>query len=109
VQALTRAAEVPEISGRVYNVGTGNTATILDLVAALNRILRTNLEPVFTPPRTGDVRFSKADIRRTREELGFDPLVGFHEGLERTVEWYADQKEQMVDNQRQHRLQRRPN
>jgi UDP-glucose 4-epimerase len=90
VQALLRAADAPEVSGNVYNVGTGRSVTVLDLVAALNRILRTRLAPVFTPPRVGDVRFSKADIRRTRADLGYEPQVSFEEGLQLTVEWYLD-------------------
>jgi UDP-glucose 4-epimerase len=99
VQALTRAAEAPEVSGNVYNVGTGRSVTLLDLVQTLNRILRTDLEPDFAAPRTGDVKFSKADIRRTRADLGYDPDVGFEEGLQRTVEWYQDTKERMVANE----------
>lgn len=90
VQALIRAAETPEVSGNVYNVGTGETVTVLDLVAALNRILGTNLKPVFTPARVGDVKFSKADIRRTRADLGYEPTVGFEDGLRQTVEWYLE-------------------
>ena len=72
--------------------------TLLDLVAALNRILGTDLEPVFAPPRAGDVKFSKADIRRTRADLGYDPQVSFEDGLLRTVEWYLETKERMVEN-----------
>lgn len=98
VQALMKAAEAPEVSGNVYNVGTGRTVTLLDLVAALNRILRTKLEPIFTPSRKGDVKFSRADIRRTREELGYHPSVSFEDGLLQTVEWYLDSKERIVEN-----------
>jgi UDP-glucose 4-epimerase len=36
------------------------------------------------------VKFSKADIRRTREDLGYDPAVTFEDGLRATVEWYLD-------------------
>src|SRR5687768_16984305 len=36
VQALVRAAEAPTASGKVYNVGTGRSVTLLELVAALN-------------------------------------------------------------------------
>jgi UDP-glucose 4-epimerase len=88
VQAMLRAAEVPEVSGNVYNVGTGRTVTVLELVGALNRTLRTNLTPTFAPARAGDVKFSRADIRRTRDELGYDPEVSFEEGLTRTVAWH---------------------
>ena len=90
VQALTKAAEAPEVSGNVYNVGTGRSVSVLDLIAALNRVLGTDLEPAFGPSRTGDVRFSRADVRRTREDLGYDPAVSFEEGLRKTVQWYLE-------------------
>jgi UDP-glucose 4-epimerase len=86
VQALTRAAEASGVSGNVYNVGTGRSINLLELVAELNRILGTKLDPTFGPPRVGDVKFSQADISRTRRDLGYDPQVSFEEGLKRTVE-----------------------
>ncbi len=89
VQALTRAADAPDASGNVYNVGTGRSVTLLDLVAALNRVLGTDLAPTFAPTRAGDVKFSKADIRRTRADLGYDPVVNFEQGLRETVEAHA--------------------
>jgi UDP-glucose 4-epimerase len=88
VQALMKAAEAPEVSGNVYNVGMGQTVTIRELVTALNGILGTELEPIFAPARTGDVKFSRADIRRTRTDLRYEPAVEFEEGLARTVAWY---------------------
>lgn len=89
VQALLRAASAPpHVSGRVYNVGTGNSISILQLIDALNSLLGTQLEPIFGPARPGDVRFSRADITRTRQDLGYEPQVTFIDGLKRTVEWY---------------------
>ena len=85
VQALQKAAEVPGVSGKCYNVGTGRRVTLLDLVAALNRLLRTNIAPLHAPARAGDVRHSCADIRRARQELGYEPAVAFEEGLDRLV------------------------
>jgi UDP-glucose 4-epimerase len=87
VQALQKAAEVPGISGKTFNVGTGQRITILDLAAALNRLLGTDLRPQHGSPRAGDVRHSCADISRTRRELGYEPAVGFEEGLKRTLDW----------------------
>lgn len=89
VQALVKAAEAPGVSGNVYNVGTGSSVTLLELVAALNKLLGTRLDPTFGPIRTGDVRYSQADITRTRRDLGYDPDVSFEQGLARTLEWYA--------------------
>ncbi len=85
VQALMKAAEMPGVSGNVYNVGTGRSVTVLDLVNGINTILRTNLEPIFAPSRAGDVRYSKADISRTRHDLGYEPETSFEEGLLQTM------------------------
>src|SRR5207244_3893651 len=75
VQALLRAAEAPGISGRVYNIGTGKSVNLLELVAALNRELGTTLEAKHAPPRTGDILHSRADITRARQELGYEPAM----------------------------------
>ena len=85
VQALTKAAIAPGVSGKSYNVGTGRRVSLLDLVAALNRLLGTNVVPQHGPPRPGDVRHSCADIRRARAELGYEPSVSFDDGLKRLL------------------------
>lgn len=86
VQALTRAADSPAAVGKVYNVGNGVTTTILQLIAHLNEILDSRLEPVFGAVRAGDVRHSQADISAARQDLGYDPKITFVEGLRRTVD-----------------------
>jgi UDP-glucose 4-epimerase len=88
VQAVLKAGEVPGVSGRVFNVGTGRVITVLDVVHALNGVLGTNVTPAHGPARAGDVRFSLAKIDRIRAELGYDPAVSFEDGLRKTVEWY---------------------
>ncbi|HEY2784666.1 MAG TPA: NAD-dependent epimerase/dehydratase family protein [Fimbriiglobus sp.] len=85
VQALVKAAEAPAAPGNVYNVGTGSSVTLLDLVHELNTILGTKLEPTFGPTRAGDVKYSRADISKTKTDLGYKPDVTFAEGLRRTV------------------------
>ena len=88
VQAVVKAGRVSGVSGRVFNVGTGRSTTVLDLVRGLNAVLGTNVTPTHGPARTGDVRFSLAKIARIRAGLGYEPTVTFDEGLRRTVEWY---------------------
>ena len=87
VEANMRACATPGIAGRVYNIGCGRSASLLDLVAALNRVLGTAIEPEFAPARPGDVRISLADITRAQRELGYEPVVHFEEGLEQTLAW----------------------
>src|SRR5439155_18071569 len=55
VQALLKAAAAPpRASGEVYNVGTGHSISVLDLVAALNKLLGKKLTAVHAPTRAGD-------------------------------------------------------
>jgi UDP-glucose 4-epimerase len=90
VQALLKAALTPGVSGRVYNVGTGRGTTLLELLDELNRILGTAISAQHGPERSGDVRFSLARIDRIRAELGYEPEIGFAEGLRRTIDWYRE-------------------
>jgi len=73
------------------NIGICERYTLLDLLAELNDILGTDIEPSFEPGRIGDVRDSQASIDAAREQLGYEPRVSFRQGLERTVEWFAAQ------------------
>jgi UDP-glucose 4-epimerase len=85
VQALTKAATTPGIFGRTYNVGTGKSTTLLDLMAALNELLGANVRPEHSAPRAGDIRHSRADITAIRRDLGYEPAFSFTEGLRRTL------------------------
>lgn len=72
----------------VANIACGDRFTLLDLVAAINRILGTEIEPMHAEPRPGDVLHSQASIERAQQRLGYDPEVGFEDGLGRTVAWF---------------------
>ena len=45
------AADAPHVSGRVFNVATGRQINLQDLIAMLNRLLKTKIEPIFALPR----------------------------------------------------------
>ena len=87
VQALVKASTAPAAVGNVYNVGTGQSVTVLQLIKTLNTIFGTKLEAIHGEPRLGDVKYSRADISRTKRDLGYDPTATFAEGLQKTVEW----------------------
>ena len=92
VEALIRGANTPGVSGHVYNVGTGRSINLLELLGALNTELGTKAVATHGPARTGDVRFSLAKIDRIRAELGYEPKFTFEEGLRQTVAWYKSLK-----------------
>lgn len=85
VEANIRAAEA-DVSGEVFNIACGQRVTINDLVATLNDLLDTSIDPIYDDPRPGDVRHSMADVSKARSLLDYEPTVGFEDGLERTVD-----------------------
>jgi len=93
VQANLLACEAPTVSGKVFNVGVGGRFSLNQTVTLLNKISGKNLEAKYEPARDGDIRDSQADISQAREFLGYDPPVGFEEGLRRTFEWYRATQE----------------
>ncbi|HEY4232255.1 MAG TPA: SDR family oxidoreductase [Lacipirellulaceae bacterium] len=82
------AAEAPNAPGQTFNIACGEQMNLLDLVAAINNVLNTDLQPIFEPPRVGDVRDSLADISSARKVLGYEPAVAFENGLRRSIEYY---------------------
>jgi nucleoside-diphosphate-sugar epimerase len=86
VAANIRAALAPGIAGKTLNVAGGEGISLLSLLSALERISATRLKPAFKPARAGEVRHSCADISQARSAMGYEPLVSYTTGLERTLE-----------------------
>jgi nucleoside-diphosphate-sugar epimerase len=88
VQANLLACEAPNVSGKVFNVGTGGCTSLNAVLRTLEKITGKFLKVRYDPPRDGDIRDSQADISQAKEFLGYDPQVAFEEGLARTFDWY---------------------
>lgn len=88
VHANLLAADAPAASGKVFNVANGRQTSLLELVAALNRYLGTNIQPRHEAPRTGDIKESLADISQARRLLGYEPQVYFEDGLRMSIDYY---------------------
>lgn len=87
---LALTAPVEKVAGRVFNVACGERHTLNETYEVLAKLLEFDGIPIYGPDRAGDVRDSLADIGAAREAFGYKPLVGFEEGLRRTVAWYLD-------------------
>jgi nucleoside-diphosphate-sugar epimerase len=85
-------AEGAAVSGKSYNVGCGSRTSLLEIIAALERMFGWPLERRHLPLRVGDVPHTLADISGAKRDFGYQPLVGFEEGLGRTVEFFTGRK-----------------
>ena len=70
--------------------------SLLELIAALNDLLGTDIQPAHRPPRVGDVRDSMADITQARQLLGYEPRIGFEDGLRQSIGYYRELVEQLA-------------
>ena len=68
--------------GQIYNVASGRTASLLDLLATLGQLTGRPVAPAHQPARAGDIRHSAADIAKARRELGYEPQFDLTRGLD---------------------------
>lgn len=79
IAAMTKPAA--EISGRIFNIGTGNSISIREVVDVIRKIFPKTPEPQFLAARSGEVPHSRADVSLARERLGYQPSVNFDSAL----------------------------
>jgi UDP-glucose 4-epimerase len=83
VAANLLAAESPTTG--VFNIGSGERISLNRLTRLLLQLLgRQDLQPVYQPERTGDVKHSLADISRARA-FGYTPSYTLEKGLQETI------------------------
>ncbi|AEH50231.1 SDR family oxidoreductase [Pseudothermotoga thermarum] len=75
------------VSG-VYNIGTGIGTTVNQLFKMLARLTGYQKQPVYAPPRKGDLRKSILDPTKAKNELGWSPQTNLEEGLALTIEYF---------------------
>jgi UDP-glucose 4-epimerase len=83
VAATLAALERP---AGVFNVGTGTATSVLDLLDTCRRVSGVEADPVFDPPRTGELQRSVLDPSLAERELGFRAQTPLEDGIAATWE-----------------------
>jgi nucleoside-diphosphate-sugar epimerase len=90
VDANLLAARAEHTAGEVLNIACGEAVTVNAIIDMINELLGKSIEPVYDPPRPGDIKHSLADVTHAQQLLGFRPTVPFKQGLRRAIEWYRE-------------------
>jgi dTDP-L-rhamnose 4-epimerase len=91
-RACRLALERDGADGLPVNVGSGSSASVLEIAEGLARLLGKQIEPEVPGKfRAGDIRHCFADVSRAREALGFEAAVPFERGLAELAEWLGGQ------------------
>lgn len=89
--ATANLAALDKGSGGTFHISTGIPVTVNELFRKLALITDYKLDPVFGPPRKGDVYRIALDNSRARETLGWEPQISLEEGLTLTVDYFREQ------------------
>jgi len=92
-RALRLALEVPQAAGQVFNVGSGESASVLEIAARMANVLgAADIAPEITGTyRVGDIRHCFADISLARRVLGYEPEISLEAGLIELAGWLSGQ------------------
>jgi len=92
-RASLLALEPTKGTGDVFNIGSGESRTILSVASDLARVIgRPHLTPHVTGKyRAGDIRHCFADLDKSRAQLGYSPKVDFQIGMQELSEWLTEQ------------------
>lgn len=78
------------VAGEAFNFSLGIRKRVLDVVFdVLGLMEKSHLEPVVLDEASGEIPCQVLDCSKARNVLGWQPRVGFKEGLVRTIEWYT--------------------
>ena len=73
------------------NIGNPHEMTILEFARSVQRLCGREVPIVHRPLPQDDPRVRRPDITRARELLGWEPRVGFDEGMRRSIDWFRQQ------------------
>ena len=76
-----------DLAGPV-NIGNPHETSVLHLAETIRRLTGSASEIVFIPRPTDDPTVRQPDITLAKRELGWEPTVGYEEGLERTLAYF---------------------
>lgn len=101
IDAVRRAARVPGVGGRVYQIATNAETTVNELAEGLASVLAEVGVPrpaiVHTAPLAGEIRRNYADTSRARRELEWQVRTTLDDGLRKTVDWFMDRSQNVED------------
>ena len=85
--AFARACVPGAGDGKRFNIGTGSQTSVCDLHSLIAETVGVSDEPLFAPPRLGELQAIALDCSLAARELGWRPRRVLREGIVETVDW----------------------
>ena len=71
----------------IYNLGTGQGTSVLDMVQAFQQVSKVNIPYQIVPRRPGDIAVSYADVTKANKELGWKTRLTLRDACEDAWRW----------------------
>jgi CDP-glucose 4,6-dehydratase len=88
--ALAERIHSPEVSGRAFNFSTESPVNVLEVVAQIQALTRTELEPMVLNQARHEIPGQHLSAARARSVLGWKARYDLARGLAATLPWYRD-------------------
>jgi len=77
----------------IINLGSDRPVVLMDTVRLVEQKLGRAAQLEFKPPHPADVTATWADISRAGRLLGWEPQVGYEQGIESLINWYGENRD----------------
>ncbi|PLA76967.1 epimerase [Ligilactobacillus agilis] len=81
VSAVRLLLETEDVKWDVFNVGTGSTVTLNEVIKAFEKAMGKKLDVIYADERKGDIKKSYADISKITETVSYKPKYNIVSGL----------------------------
>lgn len=89
IDGTLKSAETEGVEKEIFNLGSGSNVSVNTVVELLLKLTdKTDIKPIYTQPKLGDVPHTHADISKARNLLGYNPKVTFESGIRQFVKGY---------------------
>ena len=79
-----------KVSHNVFNLGNGNSATLLDYIKCLEVSLKKKAILNLLPMQKGEMIETKANISKIRNYIDYSSTTGIDKGVEKFTSWYLN-------------------
>ncbi len=87
-------AAIQEVGYEIINLGGGrNPVTLNAIIERLESLLGKKAKIAHKPFHIADIKETWADIDKAKNLLGWEPQISLDQGLEKSVQWYMDNRE----------------
>ncbi len=81
-----RCIDDPKTDHRTFNLGSGVSYSVLEILGLVSELLAIRIDPLFKPDLPGEAETTCADIREAKK-LGWEPKTDIRAGLRKAIEY----------------------